>query len=279
MKDEIANTLEAFYSFLWPPEDDTKKLVEVLDQDVGGRSDDFLLEIAREQGVGSSTLVLDLGSGRGKQSAKLARQLGCKVIALDPVMSNIKQVTKNAENEEVAHLVTPVSGSMEAIPLADASVDFIWIRDSLNHVRDLGAAFREAARVLKPMGRLLNYSAVATAWLEPLETERMCRPMAINPETLSAIKCESAMRDAGFHISMNASTSDEHSKYAEAFSDNVPTDFMRLARLIRARDKFTEQFGEQKYRFLESLYSWRMYWAIGKIEQQLWVLEKLSRQG
>jgi len=43
----------------------------------------------------------------------------------------------------------------EALPLADASFDFLSMGYALRHVPDLGAAFAEYRRVLRPGGRLL----------------------------------------------------------------------------------------------------------------------------
>jgi demethylmenaquinone methyltransferase/2-methoxy-6-polyprenyl-1,4-benzoquinol methylase len=44
---------------------------------------------------------------------------------------------------------------LEALPLADASVDFVSMGYALRHVRDLAIAFAEFGRVLRPGGRLL----------------------------------------------------------------------------------------------------------------------------
>lgn len=49
--------------------------------------------------------------------------------------------------------VTLVEGRAEAIPLPDASVDFISMGYALRHIGDLEIAFKEFHRVLKPGGR------------------------------------------------------------------------------------------------------------------------------
>ena len=43
----------------------------------------------------------------------------------------------------------------EWLPLRARSVDIIWCRDMLVHVRDLNAASRECARILRPGGSML----------------------------------------------------------------------------------------------------------------------------
>ena len=48
-----------------------------------------------------------------------------------------------------------IRGRAEALPLADASVDFVSMGYALRHVRDLAIAFAEFRRVLRPGGKLL----------------------------------------------------------------------------------------------------------------------------
>ena len=48
-----------------------------------------------------------------------------------------------------------VQARAEALPVADRSVDFVSMGYALRHVADLGVAFREYRRVLRPGGRVL----------------------------------------------------------------------------------------------------------------------------
>ena len=61
-----------------------------------------------------------------------------------------------------------LEGTIEELPLADASADWIWCRDVLVHV-DVERGLAECARVLKPGGRMLAYVTLATDLLEPRE--------------------------------------------------------------------------------------------------------------
>jgi ubiquinone/menaquinone biosynthesis C-methylase UbiE len=51
--------------------------------------------------------------------------------------------------------VTVESGTLEALPLADASVDAAYLTLVLHHVSDPAAVLSEAARILKPGGRVV----------------------------------------------------------------------------------------------------------------------------
>ena len=48
-----------------------------------------------------------------------------------------------------------LDGTAEALPVADASFDFVTMGYALRHIGDVGAAFREFHRVLKPGGSVL----------------------------------------------------------------------------------------------------------------------------
>ena len=48
-----------------------------------------------------------------------------------------------------------IFGDASRLPVADAAVDTVLLIDVVEHLREPGAALREAARVLKPGGRLL----------------------------------------------------------------------------------------------------------------------------
>jgi SAM-dependent methyltransferase len=272
----MREALEAFYTFLWPPEEDEarQRLLALLDEDLGGKPIDVLYDLAQELGVRASSLVLDAGCGRGNHSVQLAARFGCRVIALDPLASNLRQVRAHVEKAKAAALVSPVGGTFERIPLDSGAVDFIWCRESLNHARDLGAGCAEMARVLKPSGRLLTYCAVATELLHPGELDATCGLLAVNPSTLSVAALEGAMAQAGLRPLLRASTSAEHSPYREPLTGDAARDVLRLARLRRAPEKYQRAFGPARYDLLVALYVWRAYWTIGKVEQRIWALEK-----
>jgi len=48
-----------------------------------------------------------------------------------------------------------VQGTVEELPFAEDQFDFLCVGYALRHVADLGVAFRECLRVLKPGGRIL----------------------------------------------------------------------------------------------------------------------------
>jgi SAM-dependent methyltransferase len=90
--------------------------------------------------------VLDLSAGTGKLTAVLVA-LGAAVIAVEPdpaMLAGLRRVLPD---------VRALSGSAEAIPLPDASVDAVLAGHSM-HWFDMDVAGSELARVLVPGGIL-----------------------------------------------------------------------------------------------------------------------------
>ncbi len=95
--------------------------------------------------------VGDLGCGTGEASAALAPFVA-RTIAVDrsgDMLQAARRRLRDAANVEVRR------GSLEALPIGDGELDAAVMILVLHHVPDPGAALREAARALKPGGRLV----------------------------------------------------------------------------------------------------------------------------
>jgi AhpD family alkylhydroperoxidase len=103
--------------------------------------------------------VLDLGSGAGLDVFLAAQRVGPqgRAIGVDMTPEMLAKARRNAEAfRERTGLdnVTFLEGQIEALPLADASVDVILSNCVLNLSPDQGQVWKEIARVLKPGGRV-----------------------------------------------------------------------------------------------------------------------------
>lgn len=96
-------------------------------------------------------VVGDLGCGTGQVAAALAPFVG-RVIAVDrsgEMLQAARRRVRHAGNVDVRR------GDLEALPIADGELDAATLLLVLHHVPDPAAALVEAARVLRPGGRLV----------------------------------------------------------------------------------------------------------------------------
>jgi SAM-dependent methyltransferase len=114
---------------------------------------DAVARVARELKVDGTSTVLDLGAGTGKLTRLLVPLAG-RVITVEPVdaMRSVLQ--------ELLPGVEALEGTAEAIPLADGSVDAVFVGEAFHWFRAAEAA-AEIARVLTPGGGL------AVLWSPP----------------------------------------------------------------------------------------------------------------
>ncbi len=106
-------------------------------------------------GLKRGQVVLDLGSGPGLDCFLASKEVGPegRVIGLDMTPDMLDLASANSEKLGVTN-VEFRRGEMEAMPVDDESVDVIISNCVINLSPDKDAVFREAARVLKPGGRM-----------------------------------------------------------------------------------------------------------------------------
>jgi arsenite methyltransferase len=144
-------------------------------------------------------VVLDLGSGAGFDCFLAARAVGPggEVIGVDMTPDMIAKARKNALKNGFVN-VEFRQGEIEALPVADKSVDVIISNCVINLSPQKEQVFREAFRVLKPGGRLAVADIVATAPL-PDEVKQDWSAYTGCMAGASQIRdLEKMMRDAGF---------------------------------------------------------------------------------
>jgi ArsR family transcriptional regulator len=101
--------------------------------------------------VPSDWVVADLGCGTGLASEALAPFVK-HVVGVDssaPMLRRAKQRLQRFDNVELQR------GKLESLPIKDAEVDIATLMLVLHHVKEPQQAVREAARCLRPGGRIL----------------------------------------------------------------------------------------------------------------------------
>jgi len=97
-------------------------------------------------------VIADLGAGDGSFSLLLA-QSAEKVIAVDSSAKMIEFAREQATRNHVKNVDYRL-GDMEELPIDDASIDIVFFSQSLHHALHPDRAICEAARILKPGGRI-----------------------------------------------------------------------------------------------------------------------------
>jgi arsenite methyltransferase len=144
-------------------------------------------------------VVLDLGSGAGFDCFLSARAVGKtgRVIGVDMTHEMLTKARKNAEQNGFANVEFRL-GEIEALPVADNSVDVIISNCVINLSPEKQRVFNESFRVLRPGGRLAVADMVATA---PLPDDIKADWGAYTGCMASAsqiIELEEMLRRAGF---------------------------------------------------------------------------------
>jgi SAM-dependent methyltransferase len=98
-------------------------------------------------------VVLDLGSGAGLDALLSARRVSPSghVYGVDMTDEMLEVANRNRKKAGISN-ATFLKGTMENVPLPDASVDVVISNCVINLAENKAAAIREAFRVLKPGG-------------------------------------------------------------------------------------------------------------------------------
>jgi ubiquinone/menaquinone biosynthesis C-methylase UbiE len=116
--------------------------------------------------------ILDVGSGTGTAEVSLARlrvsQL--KMVGIDLVVDRLREATAATRGMNARALYAAADACH--LPFADRSFDSTFCVAVLQHIRDLGRAVSELARVTRPGGRVLAVEPdnAARYWFSSVES-------------------------------------------------------------------------------------------------------------
>lgn len=103
--------------------------------------------------------VADLGAGDGS-IAELIAPRARSIVGIDNSARMVEAGQERLKRAQLSH-VKLVRGDMHQAPLADASVDFVLMQQSLQYAAEPARVLGEAARILRPGGRALVVTLAA----------------------------------------------------------------------------------------------------------------------
>jgi SAM-dependent methyltransferase len=256
-----------------------EQLNEALEGSLAPRGPGMLYDLVSEISLPAGAMVLDVGCGEGRHAIELAKRFGVSVCGVDPVQRHIEIADQELASQAGAvaglgDLVRFEPGTAERIPVRDAVADLVWCRDVLVHLDDLGAAYAEFRRVLKPGGRILVYQMFATDRLEPREAAWLLPTMGCVTGNMRPEHTEAAIRAAGLHVDRCIVLGTEWGEYGQEHSGKGGRKLLHAARLLRDPDRYVAAFGRTAYEIMLGDCLWHVYRMIGKLSSQVWVLSR-----
>ena len=127
-------------------------------------------ELANRIGLQAGQKVLDAGCGVGGSCLWMAREHRVEALGITPVADQVRRARRDVQRQGSTAIFE--EGDYTRTRFADGSFDVWWAMESLCHARDKGAVLHEAARVLRPGGRIgiVEYVRVARPLHAPHET-------------------------------------------------------------------------------------------------------------
>lgn len=122
--------------------------------------------------------IVDIGCGTGSALRHTALKVTeGSLIGIDPVPRMIEIAKERTLNHPEFARIEYRLGSAEKVPIENASADFIFAFDSMDHWQDVGRSFAEISRILRSGGKLVIVKDGAVpgaaearhAWVEKVE--------------------------------------------------------------------------------------------------------------
>tara|TARA_B100000676_G_scaffold306466_1_gene362760 strand:- start:6301 stop:7122 length:822 start_codon:yes stop_codon:yes gene_type:complete len=180
-------------------------------------------ELLEKIDVSPTGHALDVGSGLGGPSRRLAALRGCHVTGIDLTHEYCDVATLFARHVGLERSVTYRRADALSMPFDDAVFDAAFTQHVAMNISDRPGLYREIARVLRPgaifglydifEGHVGNVRYPAP-WAETPETSFLVTPDAIGP----------LLDDAGFELVSQRNTTDEGRAWVNAMREKTQRD-------------------------------------------------------
>ncbi len=161
-------------------------------------------------------VVVDLGCGGGLDVLLAAPKVGPtgRAIGIDMTPSMIERAQANAARQGLANVEFHL-GTIDRMPLDDATVDCLVSNCVINLAPDKGAVFRDMYRVLKPGGRVAVSDIALKQPLPKALAESVAAYVGCVAGAITIAEYERLLREAGFSAVQIVDTKKDLNVYAK----------------------------------------------------------------
>jgi SAM-dependent methyltransferase len=250
------------------------ELHEALRGSLDPHGTDWLFVLFESLGPRPGELVVDVGCRDARHAIRLARDHGLRAVALDPLPLHVEQARRAVAEAGLDGAIDVIEAGIEALPLDDGSVDWIWCRDVLVHV-DLQRGLAECSRVLRRGGRMIAYVTLATALLDAHERAELIEAAAVAPGSFDPDAVAAAAAEAGLaEVSVERIGGEWRERMIEEGSWDAAETLLGLSRLRRRERELAEVYGEAAVAAYRGGQLWGVYQLIGKLCPTIYVWER-----
>ncbi|KUI65564.1 Sterol 24-C-methyltransferase [Cytospora mali] len=210
-----------------------------MDMKVSVRDNQLLYEesIARDLGLKPGMRVLDLGCGRGRVAAHMAKYSGARVTGLNIDPNSIAQARAFNKDMGLDNDFVVKDFNDLPLPFEDETFDGFYNIQAFSLAKDHPALFKEVHRILKPGARFssldwVKYPAYDENNQEHAELMRRVKPLIGAVGTPSPASFERALTDAGFKVTRSDNASVDTDGLQSPLIDKVDIYFRSMRQVI-----------------------------------------------
>lgn len=168
--------------------------------------------VARDIGLKPGDKVLDLGCGRGRVAAHMAKFSGAHVTGINIDPNQIAQAKSFSEEHGISNEFFVHDFNDLPLPFADNTFDAFYQIQALSLCKDLPALFKEVYRVVKPGAKMSSLDWVSLPDYNPQNEEhqglmRRVKPLIGAVGTPTPVSLARDLESAGFKVTVSDNAS------------------------------------------------------------------------
>ncbi len=220
----------------------------VMSEQIHSGKDEVTDRMAVAVGLRPGVHVLDVCSALGAPARHIAKKYGVKVTGLDFTKTMLAKAVERTKAAGLDSLITFVEGNAMDMPFKKETFDVVWGQEAWCYVTDKDQLMEEAARVLKPGGKIIFTDWVITGRVEEPLLAKLYESMAFPyMETLQG--WADLMKRYGFE---NTRIEDQTEEYAKCFDE-----YKRMVE-VDLKPTILQNFGPDLFAFASGLVNlWR----------------------